>query len=79
MLKPILTIAPNPMVCGQRAKITGPAGSVITLTWNPSGGGVGELVLDENGEAVFWPPSSGTGSVVATSPGCTGTASTYGP
>lgn len=73
-----MKIVPNPMTAGGTAEIVTdlPAGTVINLDWDPSGG-VKTVTVGTNGRAQFDVPR-GAGSVIATS-GTTSAAATYGP
>lgn len=78
MPNPTITIDPNPMHAGKPVKITGPAGAVVTLDWDPAGAGPERVTLNEKGEYRFTCPG-GYGDVVATSPGCVSDAASWGP
>lgn len=78
MTDPVLTFNPNPMTAGKKATLTGPPGAVVLLDWDPAGSGPEQVTLNDKGEYRFTCPE-GVGDVIATSPGCTPAAASWGP
>lgn len=61
-----LTIRPSPPVQGQSATITGTAGDVIDLDWDPAAE-PSSITLGADGKATFVVPANAT-SLIATAP-----------